>query len=492
MFDTLKQKIGKDNAFPARAAELGYFRAVLKGTLYDCLRFEFHEEYDGGEQYVPLAQRRPSVRYNLCRLLVEDSVSLLFGEGRFPKIKCANLNVIKTLEDIIEETGLCAIMQDAAFRGSVGSIAIWMRVIESRLFFDVLDTDFLTPKWKASAPDTLESVTERYKVRGSDLAALGYPIQDGDLRAQFWFQRVWDEQNETWFLPFRVIPPRGQGAEEPVIDSARSVEHGLGFVPIVWIKNLAGGNGIDGACTFEPAIETQIEIEYNLSQNGRGLKYSADPTLLVKEPAGIGGGSIVKSAGNALMVAKDGDAKLLEIGGTASAAVIEYVKALREMALESIHGNRSNADKVNAAQSGRALEMLHQPLIWLADKLRTSYGSQGLLPLLRMVIKARRVVKIDVFDEPIPEFPAGSRIMLEWPPWFHRTTADMASDANRIQTLAKGGLISRKTGVTVLKDDNGVVDVDAEITAIETDIAAEDERAAALGAQTKATETLPA
>ena len=33
----------------------------------------------------------------------------------------------------------------------------------------------------------------------------------------------------------------------------------------------------DGACTFRAAIETQIEIDYQLSQAGRGLKYSSDP-----------------------------------------------------------------------------------------------------------------------------------------------------------------------------------------------------------------------
>ena len=33
------------------------------------------------------------------------------------------------------------------------------------------------------------------------------------------------------------------------------------------------------------AIETKIEIDYQLSQAGRGLKYSSDPTLLIKEPA---------------------------------------------------------------------------------------------------------------------------------------------------------------------------------------------------------------
>jgi len=84
------------------------------------------------------------------------------------------------------------------------------------------------------------------------------------------------------------------------IDLNRTVSHGLGFVPVVWIRNLPGysstGDPNDGMCTFRAAIDTQIEIDYQLSQAGRGLKYSSDPTLLLKEPLGADS-DIIKGAG---------------------------------------------------------------------------------------------------------------------------------------------------------------------------------------------------
>lgn len=52
---------------------------------------------------------------------------------------------------------------------------------------------------------------------------------------------------------------------------------------------------------------------------------------------------------NALIADKDGDAKLLEIIRTAAQMALDYVKGLRGMALESAHGNRSNADKLSTA-----------------------------------------------------------------------------------------------------------------------------------------------
>ena len=161
------------------------------------------------------------------------------------------------------------------------------------------------------------------------------------------------------------------------MDTGRSVRHGLGFVPLVWIRNLPGGVAPDGACTFRSAVETGIEIDYQLSQAGRGLKYSSDPTLLIKEPAGLEG-ELVRGAGNALVVSEKGDARLLEIGGTAAGAVLDYVRVLRDLALEGVHGNRADPSRLGAPQSGRALELMNQGLVWLADNLRVSYGEGGL------------------------------------------------------------------------------------------------------------------
>ena len=123
----------------------------------------------------------------------------------------------------------------------------------------------------------------------------GYEIADPDQ--DYWFAREWDDEFETWLLPSLA---GGESQAARLVDEARTVRHALGFVPIVWIRNLPGasstGDPSDGACTFRAAVETSIEIDYQLSQAGRGLKYSSDPTLLIKEPASIDA-EIVRSAG---------------------------------------------------------------------------------------------------------------------------------------------------------------------------------------------------
>jgi hypothetical protein len=348
-------------------------------------------------------------------------------------------------------------MQSAALLGSVGSVAIMLRVLRGRVFFRVLETRYLTPVWDPQEPDMLLKVIEKYKVTGAILASQGYDVEDPV--ADYWFMRCWDAVDETWFLPSPVT-----SAAPLLIDGERSVRHGLGFVPVVWIRNMPGGDDIDGACTFRSAVETSIEIDYQLSQAGRGLKYSSDPTLLIREPAGAEGG-LLRGGGNALVVSEKGDARLLEIGGTASAAVIEYVRTLRELALEGVHGNRANADRLSVAQSGRALEMMNQGLIWLADNLRVSYGD-GLLRLVRMVIRASAQYRLTVCGREMAALDPELPLMLRWPRWYPATSEDRQHDALTLQTLTQANLISRLTAVKSIADVYDIDDVTAELIRI--------------------------
>ena len=458
MFDTICNLIPRDADLPPRVRWLDILRRVLDGTLYDVLPYQFHQERDGSGEYIPLRQRRPSVRYFLPRMVVEDSVALLFSEGHFPTIECTDSETRAAFAAIVGECRLNSVMIEAAIRGSIGSVAVLMRILHNRLFFDVLDTIWLTPEWDPEAPDTLKQVTERYKVLGDVLAARGYDIYD--LNSEWWFCRIWDGTDEIWFLPQHI-----DDEQPPAIDPTRSVRHGLGFVPIAWIKNLPGGDGIDGACTFRAAIPTSIEIDYQLSQAGRGLKYSSDPTLVIKEPAG-GEGSIVKGAGNALVLSEKGEAKLLEIGGTASSAVIEYVRVLREYALESVHGNRASADRIAAAQSGRALELMNQGLVWLADNLRISYGEGGLLDLTRMVQQASALYPIRLRSGRTLAIDPDAALSLAWPRWYPPSAEDRQREAATLTQLVASRQMSHETAVRITAAAYDIADVPAELKSI--------------------------
>lgn len=470
MYKTIQDTWPRDSDLPARAYNIAMYRRVLDGTLYDNIRHPFSMENTDAGEYIPLRKRRPSVRTNLCRTVVDDSVALLFSEGRFPVVETGDDEQRKRLHRLLTECRLNDIMIEAATKGAVGSIAVLMQVLSGRVFFRVMDTDTLTPKYDPQAPDTLISVTEKYKVSGRSLAESGYRVDKDDFDASYWFQRVWDVTSEIWFQPWKITEPADF---TPARDDENSTAHNLGFVPVAWIKNLPGGNGIDGQPTLHPeAIDCQIEVDYQLSQAGRGLKFMSDPTLVIKGDDG-GSGPIVKGAANALMVSKEGDAKLLEIDGAAVAAVIDYVKHLREIALETLHGNRSTNEKVATAQSGRAMEMLNQPLIWLADKLRISYGEGGIVELVSMILRASRCIALVFKDgSKVGQFDCQGEITLRWAPWFAPTLHDMQARAGTLKTLCDSGLLSRQTAIRVLASEYDIEDPAAEKRLADADMAA--------------------
>ena len=461
MFCTLTALLPHDTDYPERTFTLDVFRRVLDGTIYDCLPYEFHEERTAGGDYIPLRQRRPCVKYALPKIVVEDSVALLFSDGHFPRFESDDGDVRRAAARLVQATRLNAVMTDAAIRGSVGSIAILMRILRGRVFLDTLDTLYLTPAWEIDAPDRLSIVTEKYKVNGAELIRRGYDIADPS--GIYWFSRQWDGEWEHWFKPVRV----GDG-EVTSIDWERSVRHGLGFVPIVWIKNLPGGSGIDGACTFRSAIDTAIEIDYQLSQAGRGLKYSSDPTLIIREPAGLDP-NMIRGAANSLVLSEKGDAKLLEIGGTASQAVIDYVRILRELALESVHGNRVDASRLTTPSSGRALELMNQGLLWLADNLRVSYGTQGLLPLMQMILRATQLYPLTLDGAVLGRLNPDAMLSLNWPEWYPNDSLDRQRDAATMVSLVGAGELSRETALRILAPSYGITDVMAELNRISKD-----------------------
>ena len=170
-----------------------------------------------------------------------------------------------------------------------------------------------------------------------------------------------------------------------------------------------------------------------------------------------------------MVVSEHGDARLLEINGTAAAAVIEYVRTLRELALESIHGNRASPERLSSAQSGRALELMNQGLLWLADNLRVTYGEVALLTLARMIVRASVLYPLAVQGEALPRMDPSANLSLKWPHWYTTSAADRQLDAATLTTLVKAGQLSRGTALKAIADTYDIDDINAELAEIAAD-----------------------
>lgn len=116
------------------------------------------------------------------------------------------------------------------------------------------------------------------------------------------------------------------------------------------------------------------------------------------------------------------------------------------------------------AQSGRAIEMMNQGLVWLADNLRVSYGD-ALLKLARMVVRGfQPLPAARLFGQPVAPIPPSARFGLIWPRRA-ATSEDRARDAQLRPHSAKEP-ISQETAVKTIADVYDIEDVHAELARI--------------------------
>ena len=106
--------------------------------------------------------------------------------------------------------------------------------------------------------------------------------------------------------------------------------------------------------------------------------------------------------------------------------------------------------------SGRALELMNQGLVWLADNLRVSYGEGGLLPLCRMILRAAVRYPVVVDGRAVGDLDVGAGLGLVWPPWYPSSSEDRARDAATLMGLSDGGHLPAATVERWLDDEWGI------------------------------------
>lgn len=485
------------------------YKKMYSGTLYDVLQHDFCTETVNDGVYVPISDRIPCVQTNLAKVVVDETTALVFGESHFPRLKINDDDSsYKFATSLIKTCKLNKIMQDAMIIGSTGSVCIFMVLVDGKPHFYPQSTEHLTPIYDPLDPRRLVKIVEKVKMPTKLLnAQYGYNLSTDYM--EHWVLKELNEENHIVYNP---IPVSGShildeskirqygtykmmqaGQEEvelrevndysttsmpglmqkivPSIDKKRSKEHNLGFCPAVWIKNMPTMNtwDIDGGCTFGAAVETIIALDYTLSQAYRALKYSSEPVLMVSDPSGLMPKKLTKSANKVLMLGKDADAKWLEINGSAATASIDYAKHLREVALEALSGNRVTPEKIHAAQSGKAMELMNQPLIWLCEKFRSSYGEFGLVKIIELAIKANALTPIRLRDGVYgisyadPEWT----VELDWPDWFDATGQDLMAEANALAVMRNEGLISRETALRSQAENYNVTNITEELALAE-------------------------
>ena len=471
----IKGKIKYPKGTTERYKRLDALDRLRDGTLYDHIRIPFDCEEEGG-QYIKMRDRRPSIIWECPRLLTDQLSGLLWGDEQMPIVRTyygeeptgEDAAAEDAIQHIVENLNLDAVMDEITEKASSGSAAVILRAVEglegdgNDPYIEVIPGKECKPTFDPKNPKKLIKIEQLYPTTGQALRDIGYGkdiVPDDELDKDFWFRLEIDDKEEMRYFPMRsdLFERIGQIEDgkriQWEVDAEKSIAHDWPKLPVIWVKG-PKGNRMDGDCLYGSIVDILVEIDYALSQIGRGYRYTADPMLAYKRgelkqgviPAAYDSledrtqrdekGRIIKSPDNVLDIEAGGDAKYLEISGNGLQASGDFVKLLREWGLEIAGGMKSDAESTKGVQSGRALEMLYQALVLVIKRWRVAVGNGGFLPLIRMLLAGMKAGVITVSGTKVVDPKTTMRLV--WPEWMTPMGSDLLASAQAWQCLAGG------------------------------------------------------
>lgn len=397
--------------------------------------------------YVPLDNRRPNNPYRLARLIVQAFTNFIFGEGRFPKVRCVGDT---DAEDFVDALITASDLPTAMIRarnmgGSCGSVGLSWRFYQGKPCVRVHSSvNIHVHEWVDRDEGIPAHASEIYLVYRDAWD----PQKKQMTRVPHWYRRDWTPTADIVFVE-QPMNKEG-GANEWIVDDDQTTIHDDEFCHFVWIPNLPTDDedGYDGEPDYEGLYEQANTIDLTNSVLSTGTMRNLDPTLVLRisaEQQAMMQRGVAKGSDNALAVGEGGDAKYLELGGTAAQTGIALLNQQRQFALEVAQCVIPNPDQIAAAAtSGRAIELLYAPMGAKASVLQSQYG-QGMVRLLtQMVESTRRRLPIEnedgSLDYPIELNEDGEEIPVEY-------TLDLPPRAITREKIGVDGLPTGETEI---------------------------------------------
>jgi len=386
---------------------------------------------------VPLRERAPCVIYPLPKAAVQQAVRYTFGEGKYPTVKVdeatandavAGLQFSKEdaaaatsyIAELTEQCGLRPTMRTLLRHGLSAKTAVAMLAVrEGKFAIDLAHAKDCWPKFKNDDPSSdVESLVWCYRFSKMVPDKNGKPeYKDHFFRRDFTADAV---------IVYDDTPAEDNGKTPHfVVNQALSKAHGLGFCPVVWIRNMAEqcSGDIDGISIYADLEDEFDALNFALSQRHRGIVIfgvpqpwetgveegdgpgqsgrQAYPTMPYSAPGAppFGAAETVpaRPTGPDQMWSyggKDVRLGLLETTGKAFEAATEHVVDIRSRLLEAMSVVLVDTTKLagHGAMSAKFLAMVFQDLFSLVDDLRPSWWQSGLACILNMMLRMTAIL----------------------------------------------------------------------------------------------------
>jgi len=442
-----------------RSDKLHEVEKYLNGTQYDGLH-----DWDSAscsENHVPLFKRKPKVIYPFLKVYADRLASKLLGHTSFPKLKIEQDPEAEYFTNLVIEAGFVKPRLLDAMKWFVpfNSVFVRFKLSDGVLKLEKYCSNYCYPEFLPNGE--LEKIEIKYVYDTGEVDASGRKIEN-------WFKLELGNQVD---ILYNNPPYNAESGSEPEFEEVSRVEHGLGFVQGEWFSNgeniySPDGSGEPLLCDIKGFIDS---INYNLSQMVSATSYGLDPQLVVSGMDEDEVDTLIKSSAKAWLMGREGKADYLEVSGSGVKTGQETSGELFKRVCDIARIVMLDPEKmVGTAQSGKAMEVLHGPMVELINEMRP-WVEKGIKSLMTKIISTILMMRDQgmqsQFVMPDGWMPESLEFKVSWPPIFELTTQDKQQLIGLALQVSNGNIISRDTALRWMQSqgiDFGVEDFELE------------------------------
>ena len=442
-----------------RSDEIHKYDQYIESEQYDHLA-NWDAVNENGMEYLPIRKRKPRIIYNFAKKLVDTVAAKLVGNNVFPTLAVeGDPDTTNFLAAIIRASKLKSRVIDVV-KEMLGTGSGFMRffVIEGVYKLEVYKSNYCYPVFDEKGQ--LSEIEIRYAYCDET------DIDQEGAEKKKWFRMVLSKTADVLYDNPEV------SSSEPVFTEVARVDHELGFVQGEWFRSCDDKHSPDGYSLICDITDFIDSINYGLSQSDQAIMYAQEPQVTISGMDADELDELIRSSTKAWNLGRDGKASFME----ASLSGVERAMELRDKMKMGIADVARvvmlDPEKiVGSAQSGKAMEVLHGPLVELVNEIRP-WVEDSIVSLITKISFV--TLKLAAEGSPIPisippewNGPLSLDIVVSWPPVFPMTMEDLRSKVQIAVQAANASLISRETMTRWLAKDFGIEDVEQEIAKID-------------------------
>lgn len=441
-----------------RSLELEVYDAYYENRQYNHLQ-AWDETNSDKEGFTPVRERKPRISIPFTKMLCSRLAAKLVGNSVFPRFVVEqDPETEEYLKYIVKAAKLNSkLLESIRQMSSSGSNFVRFYFVGGSIKIETYLSKYCYPEFDQTSNLTFVKVQYVYEDK-EDLDTQGNP----KLK---WYRMDLGKLVDVIYKPVEF----SNDVKEPLFEVESQVQHNLGFVQGEWFRTCDKSNSVDGESLICGILDFVDELNYSLSQSSQAIGYNQDPQILINGMDSEELDELIRSASKAWNMGREGKAAALETNLNGVKVASEMRDKVRQNIQDIARVVLLDPEKIiGSAQSAKAMEVLHGPLLELIDELRPVIGDSLISLVTKLAITNLRLVEEGQAAVMTPEgwAPASLNIDIVWPPIFPATLQDLREKVQVVASALMAQLLSRETALKFIAKDFGIVNIEEELQKI--------------------------